>query len=686
MSRYLIVKKFEYSNERVHINSINERFIRNEYNNYEFIFRKSFLNSLIFIGFFLIYLFYFLSLEPCIEGIDKCCVKFIWIEKKVKEEIISCLLMAGMIQLMLFKIITKNHLIHIITIFIIFYSYSHGLYFYDHGYFNFLYFFILLVIITIILMPIDCCIKNCKNKNLNRKVIVIYFFIIISIYILFKTIGNNCDDWSKGLNNTYIENDESKYGCQIHIPKICVYKNFEYFQDYSKLIMKNCRNNLNGKKLKENLLKKSNSPYLNNATKRIGYPLLNKEQICYLDFPDYNNTLKKFFLDNLIDMDNEKILNEFGKEKIPEVEIDFTNIKEPKLIINVHYNNSLSIERKLLENNTEPFSNNILILYIDSVSRVNALRNLKKTTKFFEKFMPYKGGFNEYYPSENFHSFQFFKYHAFQGYTTVNFPFLFYGQNKTNNNKSLITKYFKENGYITSAANDWCVKDNTRTYHNYTTKDMYDHILPLCDPNNDNFNSNTIRCLYGKHNIEYLIEYTEQFWRKYKNNRKYSIIIDNHGHEGTLTVIKYIDDSLSNFLYKLYNDDLLKDTTVFLLSDHGVGMPSIYFSADFYKIEIHLPILLILINDQKNISYEKQYKYINENQQIFITPFDIYNTLGNIIYGNNYNEIENITQNKHSCKSPYGTSLFNKMNPKERYPMKYKYLGNYGISKYSCRQ
>ena len=89
MSRYLIVKKFEYSNEGVHINSINERFIRNEYNNYEFIFRKSFLNSLIFIGFFLIYLLYFLSLEPCIEGIDKCCVKFIWIEKKVKEEIIK---------------------------------------------------------------------------------------------------------------------------------------------------------------------------------------------------------------------------------------------------------------------------------------------------------------------------------------------------------------------------------------------------------------------------------------------------------------------------------------------------------------------------------------------------------------------------------------------------------------------
>ena len=38
--------------------------------------------------------------------------------------------------------------------------------------------------------------------------------------------------------------------------------------------------------------------------------------------------------------------------------------------------------------------------YLDSLSRVNALRQLKKTTKFFEQFMPYKGGFHKKYSSE----------------------------------------------------------------------------------------------------------------------------------------------------------------------------------------------------------------------------------------------------------------------------------------------
>ena len=192
------------------------------------------------------------------------------------------------------------------------------------------------------------------------------------------------------------------------------------------------------------------------------------------------------------------------------------------------------------------------MLYVDSVSRVNGLRQLKKTVKFFENFMSYKGHAHKKYPNENFHAFQFFKYYSFKGYTTVNFPYLFYGIDRKYSNKKLITKYYKENGFITSAANDWCNIDNARTLHDFDTDDIYNHLLLLCDPNADYYSLNTIRCLYRKHNIEHLIEYTNQFWRKYKDNRKYSIIIDNHGHEGTLTVLKYVDDCFSKFLKIIY--------------------------------------------------------------------------------------------------------------------------------------
>ena len=101
-------------------------------------------------------------------------------------------------------------------------------------------------------------------------------------------------------------------------------------------------------------------------------------------------------------------------------------------------------------------------------------------------------------------------------------------------------------------------------------------------------------------------------------------------------------------------------------------MPSIYYSYDFYRKEIDLPMLFIIINDRKNKTYEEQYKYINENQQILITSFDVYNTIGNLAFGNNYDYIKNKTNFTDTTKSPNGISLFNKINSKERFPKKYE--------------
>ena len=92
-----------------------------------------------------------------------------------------------------------------------------------------------------------------------------------------------------------------------------------------------------------------------------------------------------------------------------------------------------------------------------------------------------------------------------------------------------------------------------------------------------------------------------------------------------------MDDVLYNYFNNLFEENLLKDTSVFLLSDYGTGITSIYLLDDFFQIEMRLPILFILINDRKNVTYESQYKYLNKNQQSFIISFDIYNTKIHII-------------------------------------------------------
>ena len=75
---------------------------------------------------------------------------------------------------------------------------------------------------------------------------------------------------------------------------------------------------------------------------------------------------------------------------------------------------------------------------------------------------------------------------------------------------------------------------------------------------------------------------------------------------------------------------------------------------------------------EKNITYNKQYGNINKNQQILITGYDVYNTIGNLVFGDKYRLIKNKSEEYESPKSKLGISLFDKINPKKRNPKNYR--------------
>ena len=250
------------------------------------------------------------------------------------------------------------------------------------------------------------------------------------------------------------------------------------------------------------------------------------------------------------------------------------------------------------------------------------------------------------YKSKDFHSFQFLRYHAFRHYTPGNYPKLFIDSYRKKRKRIRMTYYLKEYGYVTAFSNDMC---HNYPYPNmlkeFTKEELCDHEFLLCDPNRRNINSMVKRCLYEKTNIDYQYEYGFQFWKKYKDNRKFLMIVNNDAHEGTLEVIKYDDDIVFNFLNNLYKENLLKDTTILLLSDHGCPMPSVYYFNEFFQTERHLPMLYILTSNKENQTYFQQYNNIYENQQKFVTAYDIYNTLCYLMLGNNYFKNNDVKSN-----------------------------------------
>jgi len=617
--------------------------------------RKNYKNFLILFLFIHSYYLFFLSLEKCYDGESNCCRKLRWIKMKIIEEVISCLLTIISLVLIILKKASRLHLIHFIVVFSAFYYYSHGIDFDDHGYYNIKYFFVIIVPFVIIIY-LFILLLSIKNKNM----IIIFLLILILFLFLFKNIiykSTKCINWGKGLNNTYIDNNKEKYECSIRMPKYCPFiigKNFLDRDRFSSCIKKS-------KNSKELILSNSASPYINENTSHIGFPLTNRDEKFFHNI--HSKTFLKYIYENLIDMNNLTMLKKLNNNK-PEISVDFSQNKNGKLNINLHFNKSLSEERKSLEKIINPLSKNIMIIFIDSVSRALSIRQLKKTLNFFERFISFKGNRNLNFPDENFHSFQFFKYHSHKYYTSGNYPILFYGKHRDKTDKS-IAFYLKKNGFITCYTSDNCYNDFTRCNHNFTFDDIYDHQYLICDPNYFNHNSK-LNCFYDKIHVEYMLEYNNQFWRKYHNNRKFSLLLTNFAHESTLEKLKYIDNLIYNFLNKLYQENLLKETSIFLLSDHGVGVPSIYYLNDFFQIEKALPMFYLIVNDRKNQSYEFQYRYIYQNQQTFITGFDIFNTIIHLIYGDKYGKEE--TKN---IISPYGASLFNKINQKKRSPKRY---------------
>ena len=355
--------------------------------------------------------------------------------------------------------------------------------------------------------------------------------------------------------------------------------------------------------------------------------------------------------------------------------MDFSENEYGKLNINLNFNEALSKKRLELSKNSS--SNNILFLFMDNLSRVHFYRQFKKTAKFLKQFFLYKGfSINS---SETFHGFEFLKYHKFDGATLDNAIPMFSGVYYNPKNTMIsIVKELKKLGYVTCNSQDVCHKElmGIRDLENYTYIEFdHEYASPNCDPNIYTVgygffggeNGILRKCLYGKENIEYTFEYSKQFWLLYKNNKRFLRIVNTYAHEYSGEKAKYSDEATFHFLYDLFLSNQLKNTTIFIAGDHGFALMGAYklMNPKDWEIKNVMPIFIILIPDLKNKSYEEQYSEIYQNQQTLITPFDIYYTIRDIIYGKRYKD------NLLNKQKNEGESLFKYINTKERNCSKY---------------
>jgi hypothetical protein len=615
---------------------------------------------------------YVLSLEGCHETQTSCLVNLSpQFFHRITYYLLTCSFINSFILFLTLK--RKLQMLHIIYSAV---TFSYLTLIYDvggdlayHGSYNRIIFYLLVLVITGLIFFMNLILNLLKRKFFK----LIIFMILSSVLFIFLfsyKLSNSCNEWEKGLNNVWINNDESFNKCKIVKPKNCWVEIMDGLLDVSWLLNEDCNKFRTGEK--EELMKYLNSRYHN--SNKFAYPITTKYKwINDSKFPDFFPAV----LDNLVDLEKTDVDANGDK---PEVSLTFhPKTKLGKIDIQVHKNETLIKERKELIKTEDqaPISNNILFIYVDSISRPHFIRKMKKTSAWIEKYIKNNNDNDPHESTASHTAYQFMKYHAFIFFTQLNINPMFYGQSMYNKNGTHLIKHLKQNGFITGQSNNICERELYDIEDGYIENvewSSFDHenVAMMCDPNFSNPEnpytpymgpySIKKRCLYGRNTFEYVLEYGEKFWETYLNERKFLRVAFQDAHEGTGEAVRYLDDELILFLEKFERNGWLNDTTIFFVSDHGNNMIGFYniYSCEDFVLEKTLASLFMLT--PKNKLTKEMHQNLKHNEQIMVTPYDIHNTMLNILNMGETNDFY----------SKMGKSFFSKISGLERDCKTYK--------------
>ena len=539
--------------------------------------------------------------------------------------LIKCLISGGIVGFIIFSMYAKwiflEHLIYMIIVYSILIYKHYGTNILEHGKYNFLLFFITTILVFFVILGVYMVYrfsKTIKYLYLIIAVFAFFFCFLICYNFKYKYESNySCEKWNINLNNSYIFEDEKNEKCNLEkIKGLCYMDKIYNFFDLTLANNIKCEN----RDINEidNFYGMIKNKTLRKYTK-FAFPST-------ININRGNNTknLQHYLFNNLIELEtNSSLIKNY------ETELDFitdsNKTTKGELKINLIKNDTLSEKRKKISEKSGKNSiyDNVLLIFLSSVSRAHFQRGMPKLSKFISKLMSYE-------PFPTMTSYQFSKYKNFP-YTMENIKHLFY----KNDIDSL--KYFKEEGYITGQVSDICDKNmNNKNIIDFD----HENFVMSCDPNyflKKEF-STYERCLYGKPISEHMINYASQFWEKYSENKKYFRMTFNYGNEPTGNVIRYLDEPLYNMLWNFYNERKLRNTAVFIISEQGNknnGLYNILGSVEF-EIEKKYGVFIMLLDWNEKFKKEQYHKNLIKNQNLFITPYDIYDTVVHIALGEKY--------------------------------------------------
>lgn len=520
----------------------------------------------------------------------------------------------------------------------------------DHGLIN----MIVSVILSICILFVYGIFTLFKGVAASRFAFITYFFFFVITVYLFKIENKalTCRHWDHHFKNKKIDNS---IGCRIKKPKMCIITATYGLNDVTKKLGLSCDVSFQdtSKYYKYSDLVFFPDTRLLSSYERIAgnfYPYV-MDNLIYVRYRD-SEMFSNNFINGAYSQSKKEILNYYHEQGY-EIGIDLTG-KNPRLFQKVVRNDQLAETLKarhreninaissLKSGDQLPIGKNVMFIFIDSISRVVFKKAFSETFSFLEKFYNYNG---------ELELFQFLKYNTVAPNTFRSaFPALF-GVNtyeyKRSEVRENIFDQFRKKGYInTYSANTcspfplWFGEEYLPLFQS-TNHPPFDHenFSGFCDPSFNTYKPKNgeipsdislylpyIRCLYGKNGFEYVLDYSSQMIKTYKDVSQFQFLYFLDGHEATNEVAKYLDKPLVTFLKKHLSQFIEDKWNLIFYTDHGIHFGLISYP-DYIK-EMSLPHLALLMPRKFADLYKNDLKHF---ENLLLTPYDITKMLHRLV-------------------------------------------------------
>lgn len=273
---------------------------------------------------------------------------------------------------------------------------------------------------------------------------------------------------------------------------------------------------------------------------------------------------------------------------------------------------------------------NVIMIGMDSVSRLSFIRQMVKTRAFLE---------------DELESFDMMGYNKVADNTFINIVPMTLGKfvqemSWDDHQKDLafdgydfIWKQFSDYGYRTFYAEDApdiAIFDFLKAGFKTPPADHFNRPMSVAMEMKEGNWFNNHHCFQGRLETDIVLNYLSDFIETYQKDPYFAFTFITRLSHDDVNSAGAADEPYFNFFNNLHKKDLLKNSVIFFFSDHGMRFGKIR-ETPIGKLEERLPFMHVVIPKWLRVKYPEIPKILETNKNRLSTPFDVYETLRDVL-------------------------------------------------------